>query len=337
MSDRIPPAVAPRQAVLLHGGVRPLEARKPRRQRASLRRKSQGISWRKLARDVTLLQIAIGISIAVHAALLVVRFVAPEGLRTKPEMPRLEVVLVNARSSEKPRTPQALAQYNLAGGGEHEKGRVTSFLPNTGRVTDGETVINAPRASQSEESLQKLLQTQKGATAHAVAPVPVQANDPTPATPQAGLTQDLSATLQAMARLEAQLEKRINDYNARPRRGYIGPSTQGVAYALYYTQWKDRVERIGTQNYPPEARGRLYGELILAVTLRPDGSIYKNEVTVTRSSGHPLLDRAAERIVRLGAPYGRFSTEMRKDYDVFEIITKFSFMRGDAFEARIER
>jgi protein TonB len=101
---------------------------------------------------------------------------------------------------------------------------------------------------------------------------------------------------------------------------------------MYYSQWKDKVERIGTLNYPAEARGRIYGDLTLRVTLNPDGTIYNDEVEVTRSSGSPVLDRAARRIVMLGAPYGRFSEELRREYDIFEIYSTFRFTRGDALE-----
>ena len=142
--------------------------------------------------------------------------------------------------------------------------------------------------------------------------------------------------MKAIARLEAQIDKETRDYNVRPRRGFIGPTTRGASYAMYYAQWKDRVERIGTVNYPSEARGRLYGELTLRVTLNPDGTIYNDEVEVTRSSGSPVLDRAARRIVLLGAPYARFSDELRREYDIFEIFSTFRFTRGDALEMRAD-
>ena len=148
---------------------------------------------------------------------------------------------------------------------------------------------------------------------------------------------DLSDSVKAIARLEAQIEKQTSDYTARPRRGYIGPNTRGASYAMYYNQWKDKVERIGTVNYPEEARGHIYGDLDLSVTLNPDGSIYNEEVNVTRSSGSPVLDRAAKRIVRFGAPYGRFSEDLKREYDIFEIKSTFRFTKGDGFEMRFEK
>jgi hypothetical protein len=68
---------------------------------------------------------------AVHAALLTVRFVDPEGFNRVFQDTPLEVILVNAKSQRetRPGKAQAIAQATLAGGGEAEKGRATSPLP----------------------------------------------------------------------------------------------------------------------------------------------------------------------------------------------------------------
>ena len=66
--------------------------------------------------------------------------------------------------------------------------------------------------------------------------------------------------------------------------------------------WSDRVERVGNLNYPEEARRRgLHGNVLLTVVLNLDGSI--KSIDVIQSSGQPVLDAAAERIVRLAAPF----------------------------------
>ncbi len=246
----------------------------------------------------------------------------------------LEVILVNSKSNDHPVKPSAIAQANLNGGGEHEHGRATSFLPRSAAPADGDILKQSQSSVERLEAEQKKLLTQLAQT-----PVTVATENPTHEDAQTPPTDhvDPSALAHQIARMEAQLDKQINDYNARPRRGFIGPNTRGTSYAMYYMQWKDKVERIGTINYPEEARGRIYGDLILTVTLNPDGSIYNDEITVTRSSGFPVLDRAAKRIVRLAAPYGHFHDDMRQEYDLFEIITRFTFTRGDGFEANIER
>ncbi len=69
------------------------------------------------------------------------------------------------------------------------------------------------------------------------------------------------------------------------------------------------VERIGNLNYPDEARRKqIYGNLRLMVSINRDGSLY--EVLVLESSGQPLLDQAAQRIVRLAAPFAPFTGDL---------------------------
>ncbi len=287
---------------------------------------------KKSAFEPSGLQIAILVSIALHLVLLAIRFVMPQAALFKPPDSPLEVILVNAKSVDRPVKPDAIAQVDLNGGGEHDAGRATSFLPRMQQLADGEVLKESQAAMQRLENEQRHLVASAGESSLVVPPESPRKVDAAEIAP----TADLDTSLKAIARLEAQIDKQTRDYNARPRRGYIGPTTRGTSYALYYAQWKDKVERIGTLNYPAEARGRIYGDLTLRVTLNPDGTIYNDEVEVTRSSGSPVLDRAARRIVLLGAPYGRFSDELRREYDIFEIFSTFRFTRGDALEMRTE-
>ena len=55
------------------------------------------------------LQIALGASIAVHAVLLTVRFIDPERFNRVFHDTPLEVILVNAKSNEKPDFAKAIA------------------------------------------------------------------------------------------------------------------------------------------------------------------------------------------------------------------------------------
>ena len=63
-----------------------------------------------------------------HAALLSLRFAAPERFDRMFQDTPLEVVLVNSRTATAPDQAQAIAQATLAGGGEAERGRATSPL-----------------------------------------------------------------------------------------------------------------------------------------------------------------------------------------------------------------
>ena len=107
---------------------------------------------------------------------------------------------------------------------------------------------------------------------------------------------------QAIAQLAAELRQKKVAYAKRPKVKYLTASTREYAYAAYMRGWSDRVERVGNLNYPEEARRRgLHGDVLLTVVLNLDGSI--KSIDVIRSSGQKVLDAAAERIVRLAAPF----------------------------------
>ncbi|MGH8855602.1 MAG: energy transducer TonB, partial [Telluria sp.] len=53
--------------------------------------------------------IALGVSVLAHAALLAVRFAAPDAFRQQPADPGLEVILVNAKHANAPAKADALA------------------------------------------------------------------------------------------------------------------------------------------------------------------------------------------------------------------------------------
>ena len=87
---------------------------------------------RTLWQRLSLLQICLGFSVAVHAGLFGFRFVDPEGFNRVFKDTPLEVILVNAGSEAPPEKAQALAQLNLAGGGDaDDQRRATSPLPPT--------------------------------------------------------------------------------------------------------------------------------------------------------------------------------------------------------------
>ena len=91
-----------------------------------------------MAARLSTLHIAIGVSLAVHAALLAVRFADPASFDRLFEDTPLEVILVNSRSTEAPVKVQAIAQAHLAGGGDVERGRATSPLPPSALIEVGE-------------------------------------------------------------------------------------------------------------------------------------------------------------------------------------------------------
>jgi protein TonB len=150
---------------------------------------------------------------------------------------------------------------------------------------------------------------------------------------------DATDTAKELARMEAEINKSIEDYNKRPKKTQITPSTREVGYAMYYSALQKKIEKLGTLNFPQRDGTKLYGELVVYIPVFHDGAIYEKEggPRIEKSSGNPALDNAALNIVRRAAPFGRFPANMRssgKD-DVWEIITRFRFTRDDGVEAQL--
>ncbi len=289
-----------------------------------------------IAKNPTL-SIAIGVSLLVHGALLAIRFVPPEALRFKPTDPGLEVVLVNAKHDSKPVKAQALAQANLDGGGNADTGRAKSPLPDLRQNADGDSLKAMRRRVAELEDQQKKLMTQ-ARQKERKAPAPAEREKPLETTP-APTGADLLDSVRPLARMEAEISRKFEDYNERPKKTQITPSTREVGYAMYYSSLQRRMENIGTLNFPQENGRKLYGELVLYIPIYHDGTLYEKEggPRVERSSGNAALDRAALRIVRRSAPFGRFPPNMRTagKEDVWEVITRFKFTREDALEAQL--
>ncbi len=110
-----------------------------------------------------------------------------------------------------------------------------------------------------------------------------------------------------------------------PRVRRLGEAPVGdVEFDFYLESWRRKVERIGNLNYPRQARERgLTGSLRLLAVIAADGTL--SEVRVLQGSGHPELDEAATRIVRLAAPYSPFPPRLRETTDLLEIERTWQF------------
>ncbi|MFM7267907.1 MAG: energy transducer TonB [Cyanobium sp.] len=279
-------------------------------------------------RSLSTLQIALGISIAVHALLLTVRFVDPEGFNRVFQDTPLEVILVNAKSDEKPEKATAIAQTSLAGGGEAEKGRATSPLPPSAFVDIGDqTEEAATRKLQSLQEQQNLLLAQvKDQLAALPPPDPRQAISRTEQVEREEKRRQLLKIL-------AEIERRINQENSRPKKRYISPAAREEVYAVYYDALRHAIEDQGTENFPTQAGKKLYGELTMVVTVNHNGNVVETEVV--ESSGNPALDRRAATIVRAAGPFGNFSPAMRRQADQIVVVSRFKFTRDETLEAKV--
>jgi protein TonB len=278
-------------------------------------------------KSLSTLQIALGVSVAVHAAVLTLRIVDPEGFNRVFQDTPLEVVLVNARSNEKPEKAQAIAQRSLAGGGEAEKGRATSPLPPSALTSIGDAAEDEQKKIEAMQEQQMLMLAQIKRTLAAMPPAdPRQARS----NPEAAAREDKRRHLM---KILAEIEKRINEENARPKKRYISPSTREEVYAVYYDTLRRKVEDRGTHNFPELAGRKLYGELTMIVTVNHDGRVLDTEVVET--SGNRTLDRRAASIARAAGPFGRFNDAMRRQADQIVVVSRYKFTREDTLETRL--
>ncbi|MFD0667757.1 energy transducer TonB [Ramlibacter sp. MAHUQ-53] len=278
-------------------------------------------------RSLTTLQVSLAVSVAAHAALLAVRFVDPQRFDRMFQDTPLEVILVNARGNEKVDKAQAIAQASLAGGGEAAKGRATSPLPASALTELGDAPEEAQKRVEAMQQQQQMLLAQvRQALASLPVPDPRQPTD----NPEGQAREEKRRQL---VKLLAEIERRINEENARPKRRYVSPSTREEVYAVYYDALRRRIEDRGTQNFPEMSGQKLYGELTMLLTVNHDGRVLAAEIV--EGSGNAALDRRALGIARAAGPFGRFSDGMRQRADQIVVVSRFRFTHDETLETKL--
>ncbi|SCK41780.1 protein TonB [Variovorax sp. HW608] len=279
-------------------------------------------------RDFSTLQIALGLSVIAHAALLTVRFVDPESFNRVFKETPLEVILVNAKTNERPDKARAIAQTSLAGGGDLDKGRATSPLPPSTFTTIGDSMEDAQRQVETMQQQQMLLlaQLKQQLAAMPTTTDPRSTGDPSEAAAREEKRRQLIELL-------AEIERRVNEENARPKKRYLSPATREAAYAAYVDALRRRIEVRGTENFPEAGGKKLYGELTMMVTVNFDGSILATDVI--ESSGNKVLDRRAQAIVRSIGSFGKFTDAMRRQTDQIVLPSRFKFTHDETLETQL--
>lgn len=243
-----------------------------------------------------------------------------------PVVPTLDIILTQTRSLEKPDKADYLAQSSQQGGGESETpDRPREMQP--APVPKPEEGL-APVPVQASAPRPQLEQRQPVLTTTRAAERQADRRELTP-TPPAALpsSRQLIERSLEMARLAAELERQSQAYAKRPKRKFVSASTQEYEFASYMRGWVARVERIGNLNYPDDARRRnLQGHLVMTVAIRRDGSV--ESIDIVQPSGHPVLDEAAVRTVRLAEPFGPLP-DTREKVDVLHITRTWQFLPGN--------
>lgn len=245
----------------------------------------------------------------------------------------LEITLSTFKSEEKPKDADFLAQDNQQGSGtlEHKAAPTTTEKP---LFQDTEVKPVATPDAPPPPPPQEAVQAPSAATTVISTRAPKTQQTPVKQEQEAVKLERITPRFDRerlsaeIASLEAVVAEEEQQYAKRPRTLRLNAaSTMRDKGAWYKDDWRKKIERVGNQNYPAEARQqRIYGSLRLLVSIRRDGTL--EGVQLIESSGQPLLDQAALRIVRLAAPFAPFTGEMQ-EYDRLEIIRTWRFERGD--------
>lgn len=255
---------------------------------------------------------AVAAALAAHLAILLgVTFSGPDTPR-QPVTPALEIVLTASQlPTERPEDAEYLGRDNQRGEGnttEDVKPVLETEAPQlAAEDAEGDAVDPEPAPAAGTE-LKDLVSSRSQDLQKA--PLDMQNERPTPS---AGSRQVL--TLAPVARADD------------PRERFLTVNTRQTLFADYLSAWKEKVERVGTINFPGEAR-RLWleGSPVLEVALRADGEI--EEITVRESSGQPSLDEAAMRILRLASPFDPFPRDLRDHYSTLRFAYEWRFLEG---------
>ena len=279
-------------------------------------------------KTLSTMQWALLVSVGLHAALLTVRFVAPEQFNRVFQDTPLEVILVNAKSNEAPEKALAIAQASLAGGGDAaEHVRATSPLPSEAIAKLGDAAEDQEERrirELKEQQNQMLVQVKKQLAS--MPPPDLQTVNPS----RESIERERKR--QALVKILAEIEKRIREENSRPRKRYISPATKEEVYAIYYDDLRRKIEERGTTNFPEAGGRKLYGELTMVITVNHTGQVLDTEVVQT--SKNPTLDRRAQAIVK-SLEFGSFNDAMRRRADQIVVVSRFRFTREAGLTTQI--
>ena len=270
---------------------------------------------------------ALLLSLVVHGLLLGLQVADPTRLERAFRDTPLEVILVNTRSNEPTAEAQALAQAQLAGGGDAGRDRPTSPLPPAPELALGDAAHDErQRVDRLRDQQQELLARSRRELASMPAPAPL---------PEGAARAEVEQheRQRQLLRQLAEIERRVNEDSAQPRRRYIGPASREVAYAVYYDRLRKRIEERGTRDFPELGGRKLYGELTMNVTVDSAGRVVDAEIV--RPSVSKLLDQRALAIVQAAAPFGAFTPAMRLLADQIVITSRFRFTREDGLETSL--
>ena len=281
------------------------------------------------------------ISTALHASVLLIADTPIDNRARDLENQGLEVVLVNAKSEEIPTQAQAVAQVNLAGGGEASQGIASSpDLPADRKQTGQNANTRGPAANAIDPTLDTALARLQVQEQQLLASLKqsVMATPLHPPTSFLGTNGDVGLDDARATRIQmldhiAKLERAIFDSNQRPKRRFISPATKAAVYARYFDDMRERIEAKGTQSFPTQNGQRLYGDLIVAITVNREGRVLSTNVL----SPSPIQALNQHSINLVSAmQFLPFDKALKAVADELTVVTQFNFLQDQTVSATLQ-
>jgi protein TonB len=290
-------------------------------------------------------------SVIIHLVILLGVGFSVSSPPNNPPLTSLDITLVKQQTEIEPEEADFLAQANNEGGGEADKkapkpkpdakraNPVSAQAAKTKPTPPPQPIINPTPPAPIEKSAKVLTQAKAERQIQTTEQLDEKVKPVTdvvpPISPQLKASDLILQAKSDIKMLNQKLDESAKKLSKKPKRRYLSPRTKQYSAAAYHEAWRKKVERIGNMNYPKEAkRKRLNGSLMLSVDINPDGSVPVNGIVISRSSGHEILDKAAIKIVRLGAPYAPIPDEVMQDHDVITIIRTWKFETDVGVRAR---
>jgi protein TonB len=274
--------------------------------------------------DVTstrFLRWAILLSLLCHAALL--GWQRQVAVPVRPPVSELEIVMMNAGTDSAPVKAQVLAQVNVDGGGQATSGVASNTIPYLDQAPEAVVLerLIKQRLQLEAEQQQLLTQLQSQQLVQDSRPTEQFLKD----TQQPGQDERNQEQVLLNSSLTA-LSEQVQRYNQRPRTMFDAPSAQQARFAEYVNLWRQRIEEIGTQQYPTGTEGKAYGSVQASLTIRSDGVL--TDITIDRPSDKALLNQAVTRIAQLASPFAPFPREMALRVDQIVLTRTWHFVDG---------
>lgn len=264
---------------------------------------------------------AVIISLLLHGMLLWA--LLPQEKKLLDQKSQLPTTVINYHTLETPDIAQRLAQWNALGGGDDDQKIASSPLQGSGPLSIDNLFLQALQRKQQEleaeqrELLHRLLERAERIT-HTSA-----TGESAPLIMDTELGEDELSLIQQRL---AELKLRIEHAQQRPRYTFVGPSTLASPFAAYIQDWQAKIERIGTEHYPEQAKGTASASLQITVYINRNGEI--EQIEFDQPAENPLFNLAARRIIHLAAPFAPFSPEMAEHTDVLAITRTWHFEQG---------